>query len=133
MTAAKSYILRDRKVLANLMADIASLPSEPLMEVVIRLYKRSRSLEQNALLWKWYSAIAADTGHTAEDIHEVCKAKFLPPIFVDIAGEVHEVRRTTTKLKVDEMSSYMSQVQAWAASELGITLPIPEELHMRAA
>lgn len=95
--------------------------------VSITTYKRNRSLEQNNLLWMWYGIIAQETGHDAEDIHEFCKRKFLPPVFIDVNGEVQEVRRTTTKLKVDDMTDYLNKVHSWAVTELGVILPLPEE------
>jgi hypothetical protein len=123
----QTFIVRSEQARANLMATVAKLSTADPAEVTVRPYRRSRSLEQNALLWAWYSVVAQETGHTDEEIHEVCKLKFLPPVFVDVAGEVHEVRRTTTKLKVDEMSRYMDNVHAWAITELGVLLPLPDD------
>ena len=120
-------IIRDETLRAEAIKRIWQLDLARPQEVVIRPYRKNRSLEQNALLWSWYAVISEETGHTAEEIHEFCKAKFLQPHFVDIAGEVRETRRTTTKLKVDEMSAFMDQVYAWATGELGLMLPIPDE------
>lgn len=128
MTKQKqTFILRDETIRANLMAAIAKLKLAEPLEVLIRPYRKSRSLEQNSLLWAWYAVIAQETGHDAEEIHEFCKHKFLPPVFVDMGGEVIETRRTTTKLKVGEMAEFMNAVHAWATTELGVILPLPEE------
>jgi hypothetical protein len=123
----QTFIVRSEQARANLMATVAKLSTADPSEVTVRPYRKSRSLEQNALLWAWYAVVAQETGHTAEEIHEVCKLKFLPPVFVDVAGEVHEVRRTTTKLKVDDMTAYLNAVHAWAVGELGVLLPLPED------
>lgn len=124
---SQNLVIRDPSMQARAIALITRLDLEKPWEMILRPHKRSRSLEQNALYWKWLGIIAKDTGHDSEEIHEFCKQKFLEPIFVEINGEVHEARRTTTKLKVDEMSSYMNRVYAWATSELGILLPLPED------
>lgn len=123
----QTIIVRDPVTRARAINFIGMLNTDKPWEVKIGPYKTNRSLEQNALYWKWLGIIAKDTGHDADEIHEFCKQKFLEPIFVDINGEVHEARRTTTKLKVDEMSAYMNRVYAWATSELGILLPLPED------
>lgn len=92
--------------------------------------KPKRSLQQNALYHSWVGQIAAETGHSHDDIHEWLKAEFLPPRFIEIEGTEHEIRRSTTALKVDEMSEFMDRVSAWAAS-FGIALPFPEDMHRR--
>lgn len=125
----QSLIIANADQKVGAINKVADLPADQVWEIRIRRYKPSRSLQQNALYWKWLGIIAQDTGHDADEIHEFCKIKFLPPVFVEINGEVHEARRTTTKLKVDEMSAYMDRVYAWATSELGMVLPIPEERH----
>lgn len=122
-------IIRDERLRAKALERILALDLSKPMKMTLAPYKKNRSLEQNSLYWKWLGIIAKDTGHNADEIHEFCKIKFLPPVFVEINGEVHEARRTTTKLKIDDMSTYMTKVHAWATGELGILLPIPEERH----
>ena len=126
---SQSIVIANADQKVDAINTVADLPADQVWEVRIRPYKASRSLQQNALYWKWLGIIAAETGHDADEIHEFCKLKFLPPVFVEIKGEVREARRTTTKLKVDEMSNYMNRVYAWATSELGMVLPVPEERH----
>ena len=100
--------------------------------VTIAPYIKNRTTDQNNLLWKWYTEIANHTGHTAEEIHEYCKASFLAPKFIRIGTEKFAVEyRTTTKLTTAEMSDYIERVYAWAAVELEVRLPLPEEMHMR--
>lgn len=129
---AEKLFIGSEETRQKVLAFIAALSLEKTpWTVTVAPYRRNRSLEQNALYWKWLGIVATETGHTADEIHEFCKAKFLPPVFVDIGGEVQEIRRTTTKLKVDDMSVYMNQVEAWAGGELGIALPHPEDMHVR--
>ncbi len=93
--------------------------------VVVRLSRpvNSRSQQQNRLMWVWLSVIARDTGNNTEDLHEHFKNQFLPRRFVTLAGKESEVAKTTTILSVEEFGAYLEQLAAFAASELGITLP----------
>lgn len=84
----------------------------------------TRSQRQNRFYWGVVLTTIADaTGNTTEDLHEHFKAVFLPRRFVTLAGKETEVAKTTTKLSTDEFSKYLQQIAAFAASELGITLP----------
>lgn len=96
-------------------------------EVKISRVRKKRTTDQNSLYWMWLRCVADETGNTTDDLHEYCKRKFLTPRAVEIAGEQMEVAPSTTKLDTAEMTTYLNGVQAWAASELGITLPTPED------
>ena len=91
------------------------------LEVVVKPYKRNRSVEQNALLWKLYSLISDETGHSKDEIHDLMRWKFLGMQKKEVAGTVIEYLPSTTKLKVSEMADYITQIEAWAAN-LGIRL-----------
>jgi hypothetical protein len=122
----QTFIVRDERVRANLMAAVAELRTAEPMEVTVKPYRKSRSLEQNNLLWQIYTIVAAETGHSPEDIHDWCRQQFLPAKFVEIDGQAHEVRRSTASLKVDEMTEYLNRVMAWATVDLGVALPAHE-------
>ena len=84
----------------------------------------TRSQRQNRYYWgAVLTTIAESTGNSTEDLHEHFKAVFLPRRFVVLNGKETEVAKTTTKLSTDEFSKYLEQLAAFAASELGITLP----------
>jgi hypothetical protein len=94
--------------------------------VVLKLARpvSSRSQRQNAFYWGVVlTTIAESTGNTTEDLHEHFKGQFLPRRFVTLAGKEMEVAKTTTALSVEEFSRYLEQLAAFAATELGITLP----------
>lgn len=121
-------ILRDEVMRARVLRLVMSLDLKKPWRVTVEPYRRSRSLEQNNLYHKWVGIIAAETGNSHDAVHEWCKHEFLAAAFVDMGGKVREIRRSTTTLKVDEMSAYMNAVYAWATSDLGLLLPIPEDL-----
>ena len=116
-------ILRGVKQLDHALATLQALPLDPdkLFELTIKPYKKNRSLEQNALYWKWMMICADELGYTKEGMHQTFMHELLLPIIVDTPlGEI--VEYTTTKLKVKEMASYMEQV-SFTAGQMGVKLP----------
>lgn len=89
---------------------------------------KGRSNHQNRYLWGVvYQIIAAETGHTTEEIHEYCKAMFLPRTHMMLAGHEVALTKSTTTLSTLEMEDYLAAVRAFAAQELGIVVPLPHE------
>ena len=127
----QTIIIRDEAVRERVVNVLANLNIEKPWEVTIQRHTRKRSLSQNSLMWKWLNEVADHvrdhTGMDSDDIHEFFKAKFLPAKIVDINGESAEYR-TTKSLTTSEMADYMNRIYAWATSELGLLLPVPEEL-----
>ena len=117
---------------ALLALPLIGLRDKPL-KWTIRIERWKRSNAQNALYWSWIADIAEETGNTAEAIHEHCKGALLPPQIVTLNGQTSEAPASSAKLKVDEMTDYMTRVHAWAATDLGIHLRHPEEMHLREA
>lgn len=85
-----------------------------------------RSLPQNKLMWMWYKCIEDSTGTPANDIHEYYKSKFLchPKT---IYGRQYIVVGSTTNLNTTQFTEYLNKIQADAATELGIRLPLPDD------
>lgn len=130
---ATTIILRSETQRQFALSTIQKLNVDKLWEVVIRPYRKPRTLDQNALIHSWFTLIARETGNDMDDVKEALKAKFLPPRFVEIDGETIETRRSTAKLDTKEMSEFCNRLQAWAAAELGIVLPTRQDLMERAA
>ncbi len=72
--------------------------------------------------------IAAETGHTPEEIHEYLKAAFLPRSFVTVAGKEHQVTKSTASLTTAEMEDFLTAVRTFAAQELNMVIPLPNEI-----
>lgn len=96
--------------------------------VAIRPEKTKRSLNQNALYHKLVGIIAEDTGESHARVHEWIKGEFLPPEFITIDGKTRECRKSTTELDTKEMSRLIDRVYAFGTSELGLILPVPDDL-----
>ena len=94
--------------------------------VEIKKKTKQRTLNQNALYWKWIGIFANETGNSEDDMHEFFKDKWCPISEVTVGDEVRQVR-STKKLKTVEMTEYMDKVYAFIVGEFGIILPIPED------
>lgn len=126
--ASTIFVLRDARILNNCVGFLGRIiGGSETYEVVIRPWKKKRSNPQNNLYWKWLSLIAKDTGHTSEQLHEVFKLELLPREFITVAGIERETRKSTTKLTTAEFTEYLEQIAAFAARELGMYLPYPED------
>ncbi len=97
--------------------------------IVIKRRQEKRSIAQNALMWLWFTCIQRETGTPKEDVHLYYKAKFLGK-WVSLNGEPPTwAIRDTKELSTEEMTEFLNQVQAEAATELGISLPSPEDAY----
>lgn len=99
------------------------------VRVEIGPHKPNRSHEQNARYWALLTEISQQAPssmggewHSAEIWHEYCAKRFLG---MEAGPFGHGVRRRTSKLKVSEFADYMTQVEAWAADELGVRFSEP--------
>jgi len=126
------YTIINERVRGAVQTVVESLPIDNSHPYVVEIKQRAtkRSLDQNALLWKWYDVIRQHVGDTtgehysAEQLHEWFKAKFLPSRVVSVAGESVRCRATTTKLTVAEMHDYMEMIDRYCADRLHLLLPV---------
>lgn len=94
--------------------------------VKIERHSEKRSLDQNALMWLWFTCIEHETGTEKIDIHDYYCSKFLRRVVV-VNGEETVVVGSTSKLNTVQMTDFLNKVQADAADEIGIKLPLPED------
>ena len=126
------YIIRDDAGRDRISDLVAKLDMSKAWAVTVEPYKKKRSLNQNALYWRWIALVARETGNANDDVHEALKAKFCPPRTVHLGDEERDIR-STAKLTTAEMQAYMDAVYAYVTTELGMLLPLPEELGRDAA
>ena len=120
------HIIRDEPMRASVCRLIAGLDLSKPWAVTVEPHKERRSLNANALYWKWIGIIAEETGNDPDTVHEAFKQKFLIPEEISFMGE-KVLYRSTARLDTGRMTDYMNQVYATATSELGILLPVPED------
>lgn len=129
--AKETIIIRNESLRKAALFTIGALDLEKPWKLTIERETKRRTLSQNALLWKWVDEVVRHvhehTGHDKDEIHEFFKAKFLPAQHVQIESEVI-LYRSTKDLSKTEMTEYMNKIYAWATTELGLFLPVPEDL-----
>jgi hypothetical protein len=98
--------------------------------VTISRQKEPRSLDQNALMWLWFTCIERETGTHRQDVHDYYCRQFLRKT-INWNGEDVIVVEGTSKLTKERMTTFLNQVQADASTEFGITLPSPEDKYFQ--
>lgn len=85
-----------------------------------------RTLSQNALMWLWFACIERETGTDKLDVHDhYCKKFLRRRIYLNGLEDI--VVGSTSKLNTLQMKEFLDKVQADAATEMGINLPLPED------
>lgn len=98
------------------------------VELILRKKKKYRSIQQNKLLWTYYTMIADHTGFSKDEIHSILKLKFLKVEKANQStGAIYPYVRSTTELTTTEMMDYISEIQKFAAEDLDVRLPDPYE------
>lgn len=100
------------------MAKLNDLDFETDWVVKVSERKSNRTLEQNSRLWALYKSIADHIGEDDDSIHEYMKNKFLKIVKI-VNGEEVLTFQSTAKLNTKQMEVYQTQIEAWAATELG--------------
>ena len=95
-------------------------------KVTIERYTEQRTISQNALMWLWFTCIEQDTGTDKQEVHDYYCNLFLSRRIL-FNGKEKTVSGSTSKLNTVQMTDFMNKIQADAASELGITLPLPDD------
>lgn len=82
--------------------------------VSVRPKKSKRSNEQNSRYWKLATDFGKHLGYTPDEMHDICRFKFLRNA-IQIEGERLPLLKTTTKLTTAEMADYQDMIERWAA------------------
>jgi hypothetical protein len=128
-------------VLENLHRFLDALPDNKAWDIRIKLYRRSRSDNQNAALWRVaYPPLCEHTGYLAEELHEAMCIGFFGGVEYEVMG-VPKIRprRTTTKdedgkrdvLDTKAFSEFFAYVQQRGA-ECGVFIPDPDPMRRAA-
>lgn len=92
--------------------------------LTIKRASEKRTVAQNDLMWMWFACIENETGTAKDDVYNHYCKKFLSK--PDPMGEGF-INDTSSRLNTKQMTDFMMKIQADAASELGITLPVPDD------
>jgi hypothetical protein len=137
--------MKDSLTLSAIVKDGSPELSGGQMERLLKFYLRNdgkhititvskkgkpRSLNQNAYMWAVvYEYIADETGHSPEEVHAAMKQLFLPRQFLPFGGHTVEMAKSTTDLSTEEFESFIERVRSFAATELSLRIPLPNEYH----
>lgn len=97
-------------------------------KVTIERYTEPRTISQNALMWLWFTCIEQETGTDKLDVHDYYCNLFLRRTAV-INGKETVIAGSTSRLNTLQMTDFLNKVKADAATELGISLPLPDDLY----
>jgi len=97
------------------------------LEVVVKPYKKNRSLEQNDMFHAWCGTIADKTGHSKQEIKQIMvETTFGSEEFLNLKGLVRTRLKETSGMNVGEMSELLERT-----IQIGIELgaEVPEVTH----
>lgn len=130
--AKETVVIRNESLRKMVLLTIGALDLAKPWKVTIERETNRRTLSQNALMWAWIDDVVEHviehTGHDKDEIHDFFKAKFLPTRLIRIENEIQRATGSTKSLTTKEMTDYMNKIYAWATTELGLFLPVPEDL-----
>lgn len=86
----------------------------------IELKKPKRTVAQNNFYWVYLELIAMSSGHSAQDLHNWAKGKFLSKGITEVFGDKVRKVDSTTELGRNEFGEYMARI------ELATEIPIPD-------
>ena len=105
---------------------VFSLLANGKYTITIKRANEKRSIPQNDLMWMWLTCIERETGTPKDDVYMYYCKKFLMKT-IQIGDKLEHIYNTSSKLNQEQMSEFLTKIQVDALTELGITLPKPED------
>ena len=97
-------------------------------DVTIQKKSKHRSTQQNRWWWSCVTILSNHLGYSKDQMHEICKYKFLKRELVDEnTCEVFEYLKSTTELTTTEFSVLIESLIQWSAETFNCVLPYPNE------
>ena len=94
--------------------------------ITIKRASEKRSIAQNDLMWMWMACIERETGTPKDDVYMYYCKRFLMKT-IQVGERLERIYNTSSKLNTEQMTEFLNKIQVDALSELGITLPRPED------
>ena len=116
----KGKIIFDNKV--EFIDSVGKMEDGVRVVIEIREAENVRTNQQNKLWWSWMSIIADELGYGKQEIHDICKYRFLLREEI-IDGEIHQSLKSTTTLTKQEFKKLTQDVYYWANDTFNINLP----------
>lgn len=111
----------------DFMNEVAQKFTGKDVEITICKKQNVRSTQQNRLWWLYMGMISKELGYSKDEMHDICKFKFLKrEKVIERTGEIVEYLETTTRLTRTEFGEMVDKLISWAA-EFKIELPQPNQ------
>ena len=126
---AKTIVLtkRDGKLLFDVEpAYIFSTLQNGTYNITVKRANEKRSIAQNDLMWMWLACIERETGTPKDDVYMYYCKKFLMKT-IRVGEKLERIYNTSSKLNTEQMKTFLDKIQHDALTELGITLPNPQD------
>ena len=124
----KRWILRSFEIRNECCRQIRAINVDAAVwEVIVKPYKKNRSLEQNDMFHAWCGSIADKTGHTKEEIKNILiETVFGTEEYINLQGDQRTRIRQTSSMTLGEMSELIER-----STQIGIELgaDVPEVTH----
>ena len=124
----KRWILRSFEIRNECCRQIRGINvDDAVWEVIVKPYKKNRSLEQNDMFHAWCGSIADKTGHTKEEIKNILiETVFGTEEYLNLQGNQRTRIRQTSSMTLGEMSELIER-----STQIGIELgaDVPEVTH----
>lgn len=123
-------IIKDTDGLKRFLHIISNLNLDKVWQLEWKEYVKSRSAEQNSLMWMWNAIMGGEIGCTKDDAHEYIMRELLVPKIKEVKGKIIETY-STKGMNVKEMTNYLNMYHTWAGADMGVNLPLPSDMHYR--
>ena len=126
---AKTVIMKKQDVRLTFDVELSyvfSTLANGTYHITIKRASEKRSVAQNDLMWMWLACIERETGTPKDDVYMYYCKKFLMKT-IRMGERLERIYDTSSKLNTEQMTEFLNKIQADAATELGITLPRPED------
>ena len=126
---AKTIVMtkRDGKMMFDVEpAYVFSTLQNGTYHITVKRASEKRSIAQNDLMWMWMACIERETGTPKDDVYMYYCKKFLMKT-IRVGEKLERIYNTSSKLNTEQMKMFLDKIQHDALSELGITLPNPQD------
>jgi len=101
--------------------DLVSLEGKDIV-FEIKINRDYRTNKQNKLWWKYMEIMGDTLGYSKNEMHDICKLKFLKRERYEDGVQV-EYLKSTAQLTKKEFNKLVDDVIIWAAKTFSINLP----------
>ena len=101
--------------------DLVKLEGKDIIFTILE-NKDYRTNSQNKLWWRYMDILSADLGYSKDEMHDICKLKFLKRERFEDGIKV-EYLKSTAQLTKKEFNNLVDEVIIWAAQTFSINLP----------